>query len=176
MHLAEIFARHPDTDKDGPNGLHSYGPFYEELFAGRPVRSLLEVGVRRGGSLLSWRDYFPTAQIYGVDNGSEVGFWQPTADRIRVFQGDTTRPQSLGALKFWAPFDVVIDDGLHRPLAQAITFGILRPLVSPGGVYVIEDVEDYDQGRKLAELIGGRLIDLRYVRNRHDDVLIVVDC
>jgi hypothetical protein len=49
--------------------------------------------------------------------------------------------------KFWAEaksmvsqIDIVIDDGGHHPEHQIITLEEMLPHVSPGGVYVCEDI------------------------------------
>ena len=39
------------------------------------------------------------------------------------------------------PFDVIIDDGSHRSEHIRATFAILFPLLTPNGVYVVEDVQ-----------------------------------
>ena len=37
-----------------------------------PLR-VLEIGIERGGSLLMWRDYFPNAQVFGIDITDKTG-------------------------------------------------------------------------------------------------------
>ena len=71
--LDEIFNAN-GTDKGSQFGCpgyapHNLGPVYEEAFA--PLRlepiKLLEIGVQGGASIKSWLEYFPSAQIYGID-------------------------------------------------------------------------------------------------------------
>jgi hypothetical protein len=47
--------------------------------------SLLELGIGYGGSLRMWRDYFPKANIYGIDNNPDTIFQER---RITTFLGD----------------------------------------------------------------------------------------
>ena len=50
-------------------GEHSYGEAYERLFRERRYRRLkiLEIGILSGGSLLTWRAYFPWSVTVGLD-------------------------------------------------------------------------------------------------------------
>jgi hypothetical protein len=50
-------------------GYHNYHKHYAEQFHDlrHSVKKVLEIGVFRGHSLLMWHDYFPNAEIYGVD-------------------------------------------------------------------------------------------------------------
>jgi hypothetical protein len=183
--LEEILVSYPNTDK---NQIHSYGPFYSSLFA--PLREsaseVWEVGVREGDSLRAWAEYFPNAVITGYDNGSEKGLPTIDHDRIGLVIADTTRPgEFFRKLQdyfdtgdefdvFPRQFvDIIIDDGCHKPLAQAATFAMMSPFLKPGGIYVVEDVEDPLWCEQFVWLFGGEWIDLRSKKERHDDLLIV---
>lgn len=172
MNLEELFRG--KTDK---LDIHCYGPVYEELFADRrmDVKRFLEVGVRFGGSLRAWAEYFPNAEIWGIDNGAEGGPVSLDDGRIHVRYADETKPET--AFKFfatgWQRFDIVVDDGHHHPYVQAAMFAMAWPYVEPGGVYVIEDVEDITYANQLASLFGGEVRDLRHVRGRHDSILVI---
>jgi hypothetical protein len=64
-----------------------YLALYDELFA--PLRDrdirLLELGVKQGGSLELWRDYFPLGRIVGLDM-NPPSLRDPT-DRIMLLRG-----------------------------------------------------------------------------------------
>ena len=81
----------------------------------------------------------------GTDAGAQFyhGQWRdPPTPRARVFWGDQADPESLRAAAAEAgPFDVVIDDGSHRSDHMLHTFHALFPSLSPGGVYIVEDLE-----------------------------------
>ena len=55
------------TDK---NTVHSYLETYEKLFNSYKDEDIvfLEVGVREGGSIRLWGDYFTKATIYGISS------------------------------------------------------------------------------------------------------------
>jgi hypothetical protein len=173
--LASIFAKYPGTDK---NTLHSYADFYEKLLEPKrlQITTVLEVGVRDGSSLKAWKEYFPnTSHVVGIDDGSEQGFWTSNVAGIEVFVADTTKPTTVTkVLQRFSHgfFDLIIDDGLHKAFAQAATYGTLRPYLAPGGLYVIEDIFNYEEGVEMQKLFGGVLEDRRNLKSREDDVLL----
>src|SRR3954471_21352311 len=79
-YLASLF-EHYGTDK----GIWGYTPAYEKYMEPRrrQVKAVLEIGICGfrdipnnvvGASLFAWRDYFPNAEIYGIDYDSRFIF------------------------------------------------------------------------------------------------------
>ena len=127
------------TDK-GPSG-HDFTEAYEHFFSplrAEPIR-ILEIGIDRGGSLLMWRDYFPNAQIFGIDIEDRSDM---DSDRIHTFVADQSSREQLGEFlaKFPGPYDIILDDGGHSMEQQQVSLGTLFRQVRPGGYYVVEDV------------------------------------
>jgi hypothetical protein len=139
--LTKLCKQHP-TDKCplGHNG-HNYVEIYEMLFA--PIRNktekILEIGVLEGHSLRLWEDYFPNAQISGIDivdsRKNDVG-------RVKTFIADQGKREELAKVvaATGGNFDIILDDGGHRMDQQQISFGALFPALKSGGLYVIEDI------------------------------------
>jgi hypothetical protein len=108
-------------------------------FRGRKM-TVLEIGIYSGGSLPMWREYFGAGcTIYGVDIQSECLVYENEFTHVLI--GDQADA------RFWAkakqslpPLDVIIDDGGHTYAQQRTTLECLLPHMSPGGVYVCEDV------------------------------------
>jgi len=173
--LTEILAKYPDTDK---GTLHSYNEFYSKVFDPKrlSIQTILETGVRGGGSLKAWKEYFINAtHVIGVDDGSEAGVWKPDVPGIEVFEANTVKPWTMTqALNRFSHgfFDVIVDDSWHNPYAQVATYGVLRPYLAPGGIYIIEDIEGIEYAKKIQEVLGGTIEDRRNVKGRHDDILI----
>jgi hypothetical protein len=100
--------------------------------------ALLEIGVKSGGSIRLWRDYFPRGRIYGLDNRPGTGF---EGERLRIFIGDQADPAVLDRIVAESgPLDIVIDDGSHQPGDQRASLLHIWPQLAPGGLYVIEDI------------------------------------
>jgi hypothetical protein len=132
---------HKSTDK---YWVHGYTKLYDKHFDHLRNKRIkvLEIGVLNGASLLLWRDVFPSAQVCGIDKNRRI--WQKMLkgkDRIKVFVG---RQEDENFLKDdvipEGPYDIIIDDGSHRPSLQQNTFKMLWPHLSSGGQYVIEDL------------------------------------
>ena len=133
-----------DAHSEGPGiwkWLHYFELYHRHLakFVGTDAH-LAEVGVFSGGSLPMWRHYLgPRARVTGIDIAPECKAYENEATRIYI--GD----QADRA--FWAGFraenprvDVLIDDGGHEPEQQRITLEEMLPHLSPGGVYICEDI------------------------------------
>lgn len=133
------------TDK---YGYHDYTPRYHRLLG--PLRDrvqrMLEIGVggyeqatRGGESLAMWRDYFPAAQITGLDIVRKTLNLGP---RIEIRQGSQVDGDCLSRLTAErGPFDLILDDGSHRNSHVVESFRLLFPTLAPGGIYIIEDVQ-----------------------------------
>ncbi len=89
-----------------------------------------------GGSLRTWRDYFPNSQVYGVDIAEDCKFEE---DRIKTFIFDSQDKDSCDDSLTNLSFDVIIDDGLHTAIAQIKTLQNLFDRVKINGYYIIED-------------------------------------
>lgn len=111
--------------------------FYQQLFSGRAVKRLLEIGIYHGESIRLWQRAFPEAEIYGAD----VRPCSAIADLERVVQlvGDAYTP---GFVKGLPKFDVIIDDGPHTFDSMAFFLQHYLPLLNDGGVMVLEDIVD----------------------------------
>jgi len=102
--------------------------------------TLLEIGVKKGGSLAMWERFFPTATIFGIDVTPQCAAM--ATPRSTIFIGDQANRQFLHdvARKIGRPLDVVIDDGGHSMEQQRTSFDVLFEYVRPDGFYVIEDI------------------------------------
>ncbi len=105
----------------------------------RPLR-LLEIGVYHGGSLQLWRNYFgPDAVIAGVDIDPRCETIDDHDLMIRI--GSQADPAFLRrVVEEMGGVDLVLDDGSHHAAHQRISFDTLYPLLSEGGLYVVEDL------------------------------------
>ena len=135
---------------------HSYTPFYYELLKGKDFKKVLELGIgskevmkktpehyQTGASLRMWRDFFPNAQVYGVDRSQSCMF---TDDRITTFLLDTKKKHDMERLihKIGKDIDLVIDDGNHRTGAQLKVAKKLLSLLDKKVIYIVEDTINPD--------------------------------
>ena len=127
----------------------NYTSAYEKYFS--PVRNenlkVLEIGVKHGAGLLTWKEYFNNSKIYGMDNWTK-GFssYKSVIERlnkegITIFEGDQADIDDLKQLvELYGDFDIIIDDGGHTMLQQQLSFGFLFKYLKSGGIYVVEDL------------------------------------
>lgn len=127
---------------------HGYIRYYEQLFNSlrKDNVKLLEIGVARGRSLWMWARFFEQGHIYGVDNcefmdGSKYQQSRGKADQgqitfIKADQSYTVQMKKVG--EKYGPFDIIIDDGSHKPQDQILTFNTLWPYCKK--YYAIEDM------------------------------------
>ena len=120
---------------------HHYFEVYERHFARfrHANPTVLEIGVKDGGSLEMWRAYFGDgAPIHGIDLDPAAMRNEDVATKIHI--GDQADRAFLREVRRDAgPFDIVIDDGGHTANQQITTFEELYPALGETGIYLIED-------------------------------------
>jgi trans-aconitate methyltransferase len=129
-----------------------YTPTYEMLLGSQrfKVRKVLEIGIgnlsqmshvhgyQPGASLRMWRDYFPGAQIFGLDIDPQVMIQDARIETRVCDQSNAEALKHIG--EEWGKFDLIVDDGSHDPQHQLLSFETLWPYLREGGYYIIEDV------------------------------------
>ncbi|NBO23278.1 hypothetical protein EBU94_08080 [bacterium] len=120
--LATLIEKYDLNIKTNPKGTDKLWPhkyiedFYETEFKVlqlKPIK-ILEIGFRHGASLFLWSNYFPNAQILGLDNQSDLAVNQSTpvdqgwidAPRIKTQIGDAYSHAT--AYEVANDFDVII--------------------------------------------------------------------
>ncbi len=118
---------------------HQYVDLYEQILAPhrREYTRVLEIGIYKGASILMWREFFPNAEIFGLDIESV----EVPGPRITTLQGDQSAPDTIERLRALGPFDLIVDDGSHKAEHILASFAGLYDSVKPGGWYVIEDMQ-----------------------------------
>jgi SAM-dependent methyltransferase len=154
---------------------HCYTPFYEDLFRGKNITRILEIGICTGASLRMWKEYFPEARIFGIDNNPFVLF---NAERITTACCDAGNSEVLDHFisEMRIKFDLIIDDGSHLVKDQITAAQVLIPYLTPHGMYIIEDVQEGTED-EVASKIGHPYFIVHPVSDiaphRSDDTLIV---
>lgn len=136
--LCKVAVKHR-SDRTPSIGGHAYTPYYYELFGKKDVRKLLEIGIDQGKGLRMWEEYFPRADIYGLDALPELLI---NEGRIKSFYCDLRVQTSIisAASQVGDKLDLVFDDASHDPWHQVDAAKIFVPLLNRDGIYIIEDV------------------------------------
>ena len=162
--------------KSDKGDAHSYLEIYDLLlsrYADKKI-SLLEIGVKDGGSLLMWKDYFlPGSIIHGVENETV----KTALNGVAVFFGNAYSDEMVNTV---GSYDIIIDDGSHK--LPDIKFFIRHYLckVKNGGLLVVEDIQPGVNTKELFDVLPKEnrpfayLVDCRHAKGRSDDMLFVV--
>jgi hypothetical protein len=137
------------TDKGGK---HCYlEQYYQKKF--EPIKDstkkVFEIGVYEGASIRLWKEYFKNAEIYALEVLSKRRGMFEGEERINLVIGDSVKKSSYTNLPL--DFDIIIDDGSHRPEDQFETFKLANLHLRQGGLYIIEDVRDVSKLRALLD-------------------------
>lgn len=153
---------------------HSYIDSYNSLlspYIGKGIM-FMEIGIATGKCLLMWQEFLQNAKIHGM----EIANHRPAAlndhPEIITWQANSIRKDEVSAVVGGMMFDVIIDDGSHEKADQVITARLMLPKVKPGGLYIIEDIQN-DDLEAFKEFGKFEFIDLRGCKGVYDDMLIV---
>jgi hypothetical protein len=144
--LSQISKKFP-TDKDFTHNYFDavYEPHFSKIREN--VKKFCEIGVGGfwgevgwvpGNSLRVWEEYFPNANILGLDlNDYDL----VSENRITVDYIDQSKKELVDeyAEKLY-DYDIILDDGSHNIHDQQITFASFFKSLKKGGIFVIEDL------------------------------------
>jgi hypothetical protein len=123
-----------------------------------------------GASLRMWYDYFPNGSIFGIDV-NRCSYLDN--DRIKTFVADQSSVHELGAFTEATKgieFDIIIDDGSHRPDHQQVSLSFFFKRLKSGGLYFIEDLAnnglgDGARGRHACDKVKNTRSVLKHFRD-----------
>lgn len=165
-----------ETDK---NTIHSYIDVYSDVLQSRRLsaKNVMEIGVKDGGSIIMWNEYFPSALITGIDiNESTI----PQTEKIRLLVGDAYTTDFVKCLSD-RRYDVIIDDGPHTLDSMLFVAEFYSRLLSHDGILIIEDIQNFNWTQQIKESFPVELrdkmyvLDRRLIKNRYDDIIIILD-
>jgi len=146
---------------------HQYIPEYERLvFSGlRGQMNIMEFGVALGASTEFLLHRFPEAMVFGVDIIEQQAEW-PKSSRVFYINLDQSNRAHLSSMytSLNKQFDLIIDDGSHRPLDQAITLFESLPWIRPKGFYILEDIHTSYAERKGGPNIFHILLAIQHLK------------
>lgn len=124
---------------------HNYSVAYHKFLSGKTIKNFLEIGIANQDiyetSLYAWKNIFPEAHIYGIDNDPEKMITD--IEGISTFVCDQNSAEDLN--KFIEScknikFDVILDDGSHYFEHAKTSYEFLFDRLSENGIYLIEDI------------------------------------
>ena len=175
---------------DKGSAKHRYTELYHMLFhpyRGRKI-NFLEMGLLIGGpehgmdkdrktgdlpSIRMWLEYFPKANIHGLDV-SDFSWFQH--DRFSFHRCDMEDRAAIAQAAGVMPkLDIVIDDASHASHHQQNAFLELFPRLASGGLYVIEDLRWQPETYEMAGITKTAALLRSYIDSRrfqHSDPVV----
>lgn len=150
MKISDILLKY-DTDKQSH---HRYGYVYDFLFQRFDQHAeldIFEIGAQKGGSLLAWKEYFPNANVLGID----------VVDVVPEAYKKDTVTRVIGDIKDFKTdkkFDIIIDDGSHYLADMAFVISKYCQQLKPNGILVIEDIRHPDLMFKVIENLMAEIV------------------
>lgn len=182
--LTNISIKYSDSTDKGPHSdyaiKHNYTEIYDKLL--RPYKnqqtSLIEIGVRGGGSLLMWEEFLGNAQIYGIDINRITNPNVLNCDNIQTFTFDAYNPDKVAQYLPNHKFDIIIDDGSHIMKDQIKMLNLWHNKLKDNGILIIEDILNIKNAKNIiANFIGPinrcSIIDRTHCVPSLDDINIV---
>jgi SAM-dependent methyltransferase len=133
---------------------HNYfGLIYDKILSPLKydIKTLIEIGISDGDSLLLWRDFFENANIVGVEKDMEHSMRilkNKDLSRLDLLHLDASKEENLDLIvNKYANVDVIIDDGSHKMFDQQIALAKLFKTLKPGGFYILEDLHTSYEAR-----------------------------
>ena len=183
--MLQILVDDTRTDK---NTCHSYLTTYEKLLCKKKesAKNILEIGICKGGSIQLWHDYFTNANIYAMDimHINDVYDKIKNNDRISLMTSTNAYDEKVIKENFIdnnIKFDMILDDGPHTFESMCFTAKHYSQLLTDDGILIIEDVQNMDWVTEIIISFPAnvrdkiKIVDLRHIKNRYDDILIILD-
>lgn len=137
----------------GKNYLDIYDSYFK-VFKNKKIK-MLEIGIRNGASLRTFRDYFKNGEIIGLDINPETAF---SENRIKTYIGSQSSVEILEKIFLENDnINIVLDDGSHVNELTIASFNLIFNKLPEGSIYIIEDLAcSYLEEKLKSDIIEGK--------------------
>lgn len=161
------------NSKNKSEKVEKYFSIYEEVFKKYKNEdiTIVEIGVRNGGSLDIWRNYFSkNSRIIGIDLNPECKKFE--REGVEIFIGNQSDPS------FWNTFfkkvgmvDIIVDDGGHTSMDQIVTLVSTVNKIKDGGILFVEDTHtSYNLKDSLIDNKSNKYSFIDFSKKMIDDI------
>lgn len=182
--LSGLYNKYKAGDWPDKGSTHSYIEVYESILAPyrNTAKNILEIGLMSGESLRMWDEYFK-GEVYGMDCSIKpvdglADLTQAINEGYSVRIGDAANPDHVKEHFKGIKFDVIIEDANHNIEQQLAIYAVMKQYLSENSIYIIEDIQDIDAAINRFKMIDPQkrveIIDRRHIKNRYDDVLVII--
>jgi len=156
--------------------------FYSEEFTPKKDEklTLVEIGVKKGNSMILFRDWFINSKIIGIDNKLEmIDEYTNIVDSItgvEIIYKDAYDNKTCNLFEDES-IDYLIDDGPHSTESQIKCVEQWFSKIKKGGKLIIEDIQNFDRDKYKFDTLNipYDIIDTRKssTHQQHDDILLI---
>jgi len=135
---------------------HNYSVYYEKYLKNLKEKKInfMELGSHEGKGLASFYFYFPHAKMIGANiNPFQMRY---NSKRITELFVDVSSKEILKSLSNYLDkeLDIIVDDASHNLRDIIITFSIFFKKLKKGGIYIIEDINQFEVFKELNPYIN----------------------
>ncbi len=175
-----------DNEKTDKNTVHAYLPLYQSLLEGKKdtAKNVLEIGIKNGGSIKLWSDFFTNATVYAIDIQKDIPPQLLNNEKIVLYMSTNAYDEEIFKNIFLnnnIKYDFILDDGPHTLDSMIKFIKLYSQIITDDGILMIEDVQSWDWIDKLKDAVPEDLkkyiktYDLRNKKNRWDDIVFTID-
>lgn len=184
-----------DNQRTDKNTCHSYLELYQTLLENKKesAKNILEIGIgdyyqgiTNGGSIKLWNDFFINANIYALDILPIDTVWDGIKNnkKIILYTSIDAYNEEFVENEFLnknIKFDFILDDGPHSLESMIKFIKLYSQVMTDDGILIIEDIQDWSWIEILRNEVPLHLkqfiqaYDLRYIKNRYDDIVFTIN-
>lgn len=177
-----------DNSRTDKNTTHSYLDLYQSLLSSKKfsAKTVLEIGIHRGGSTKLWYDFFPNATIHALDilDKNDLPIIDLEKDRIVLYTSTDAYDETFFKTTFLdknIKCDFMLDDGPHTLETMKEFIRLYSQLMTDDGILIIEDVQSIDWLPELEKVVPKHLknyiktYDLRNNKGQCDDIVFTIN-
>ena len=180
--LSQICQKYKDYTDKCPNCSyyikHNYTEIYNNIlkYYKNKKNNILEIGIKLGGSLKMWKEYFKYSNIYGIDiDTSQIKI---NLDNCTILNGNAYDEDIITKLFINTKFDIIIDDGSHVLDDQIKCLNIYSNLLNDDGILIIEDISSINNAKEIIKNFKGNINKCSIIDRTHcvpslDDINII---
>ena len=173
MNLLETY--YTTQNKSDKESFHHYiSNFYCDKLTPKKYEALniLEIGIFNGDSLKLWEDFFPNANIYGIDIVDNTNYIY--SNRVKKYILNAYDQNAINFIKnLNIKFDIIIDDGPHTFESQDYVCKNYKQFLNSNGLFVIEDVILQNMGRLQKNNPDFKTLSLLHIAQCYMDNIIL---
>lgn len=144
---------------------HNFVIVYEDIFhhIRYNAKNVLEIGIDIGDSIELWLEYFPYAQVYGIDINNSEYITNTNLSKFKnktLYTNQNAYDPDFIKREFIdknIKFDIIIDDGPHTLIRQLNFIQLYLPLLSEKGILIIECIKSLEWISEIEKVVPSEL-------------------